>query len=67
MGKIETETISKRMSREAVLLSWGNPIKAESERIDDDLIETWSYDRIPFVTVTFKNGMLNRWDKSSDK
>lgn len=65
--KIETETISKRMSREAVLLSWGNPIKAESERIDDDLIETWSYDRIPFVTVTFKNGMLNRWDKSSDK
>ena len=66
-GKIETETISKRMSREAVLLSWGNPIKAESERIDNDLIETWSYDRIPFVTVTFKNGMLNRWDKSGDK
>jgi len=65
--KIETETISKRMSREAVLLSWGNPIKAESERIDDDLIETWSYDRIPFVTVTFKNGVLNRWDKSGDE
>jgi len=65
--KIETETISKRMSREAVLLSWGNPIKAESQRIDDDLIETWSYDRIPFVTVTFKNGLLNRWDKSVDE
>ena len=65
--KIETETISKRMSREAVLLSWGNPIKAESQRINDDLIETWSYDRIPFVTVTFKNGVLKRWDKSGDK
>ena len=65
--KIETETISKRMSREAVLLSWGNPIKTESQRIDDDLIETWSYDRIPFVTVTFKNGVLKRWDKSGDK
>ena len=62
--KIESETISKKMSREAVILSWGDPIKAESKRIDDDLIETWSYDRIPFVTVTFKNGVLSRWEKA---
>ncbi len=65
--KIETETISKRMSREAVLLSWGNPIRAESRRVDDDLIETWSYDRILFVTVTFKNGLLSNWEKSRGK
>lgn len=64
--KIETETISKRMSREAVLLSWGNPIRAESKKVDDDLIETWSYDRIPFVTITFKNGILSGWEKSGD-
>ena len=62
--KIESETISKRMSREAVLLSWGNPIRAESRKVDDDLIETWSYDRIPFVTVTFKNGLLSSWEKA---
>ena len=65
--KIETETISKRMSREAVLLSWGNPVRTESRKVDDDLIETWSYNRIPFVTVTFKNGLLSRWEKSGDK
>lgn len=64
--KIETETISKRMSREAVLLSWGNPIRTESRKVDDDLIETWSYARIPFVTVTFKNGLLSRWDKAGE-
>ncbi len=61
--KIENETISKRMSREAVLLSWGNPVKADSKRVDNDLIEIWSYDRIPFVRVTFKNGVLSSWEK----
>lgn len=63
--KIETETISKRMSKEAVLLSWGSPIRTESKKVDDDLIETWSYDRTPFVTVTFKNGILSGWGKAA--
>jgi len=64
--KIETETISKRMSREAVLLSWGNPLGTKSNIVGDDLIETWSYNRIPFVTITFKNGLLSGWDKSGE-
>ena len=64
--KIETETISKRMSREAVLLSWGNPLGTKSNKVGDDLIETWSYNRIPFVTITFKNGLLSGWNKSGE-
>ena len=55
------------MSREAVLLSWGYPVKAESKKVDDDLFEVWSYDRIPFVTVTFKNGILSSWEKRGNK
>ena len=50
------------MSREAVLLSWGNPVKAKSRREDDDLFEIWSYDREPFVIVTFRNGLLESWE-----
>jgi len=60
--KIENEVISKNMSREAVLLSWGNPVKTKSRREDDDLIEIWSYDREPFVIVTFRNGVLESWE-----
>ena len=60
--KIENEAISKNMSREAVLLSWGNPVNAKSRREDDDLFEIWSYDREPFVIVTFRNGLLESWE-----
>jgi len=60
--KIENETISRRMSREAVLLSWGEPITFSSRKEKDDLIEIWNYDRIPPVTVIFKNGILEDWE-----
>ena len=63
--KIENEVISKNMSREAVLLSWGDPVKAKSRREDDVLIEIWSYDREPFVIVTFRNGRLESWETLS--
>lgn len=60
--KIENETISKRMSREAVLLSWGEPISFANHTEKDNLIEIWHYDRTPSVRVRFKNGKLDRWE-----
>ena len=60
--KIENEAITKKMSREAVLLSWGNPVRAKSRREDGDLFEIWSYDREPFVIITFRNGVLESWE-----
>ena len=60
--KIENETISKRMSREAVLLSWGEPISFANHTEKDNLIEIWHYDRTPSVRVRFKNGILDRWE-----
>ena len=59
--KIESETIVKRMSREAVLLSWGEPISFANHKEKDNLIEIWNYDRDPPVTVKFKNGLLEDW------
>lgn len=60
--KIENETISKRMSREAVLLSWGEPISFANHTEKDNLIEIWHYDRTPSVRIRFKNGKLDRWE-----
>ena len=59
--KIENETISKRMSREAVLLSWGEPTSFSNHKEKDNLIEIWNYDRNPPVTVRFTNGLLEDW------
>jgi len=60
--KIENENISKKMPREAVLLSWGEPISFANHKEKDDLIEIWNYDRNPPVTIRFKNGILDQWE-----
>lgn len=60
--KIEEETISKKMSREAVVLSWGEPISFANHKEKDNLIEIWHYDRTPPVRIRFKNGILDRWE-----
>ena len=60
--KIENETISKRMSREAVLLSWGEPVSFANHTEKENLIEIWHYDRTPSVRIRFKNGILDRWE-----
>ena len=59
---IENEAITKKMSREAVLLSWGKPISFANHKEKDDLIEIWHYDRTPSVRIRFKNGILDRWE-----